>query len=87
MAAGEERAHAFLDAYHGLPRERCTTLPRALAALDRIDAALHGFRAAVRDLEAESAHGPEPAPLVQMRERRQSDALEDADADAPLVAP
>jgi len=69
MALGEERAHAFLDAYAELRPERRTALPRALAALDRIDAALHDFRGALRDLEAERAEGPQPPEMVRLRER------------------
>ena len=85
IALGEERAHAFLDTYQHVPRERRTKLPQALAALDRVDAALHEFRAAVRELEAESAQAPAPAPLVQMRERRRPPAIESADSS--LMAP
>jgi hypothetical protein len=72
MALGEERAHAFLDAYSDLPRERQQGLAEAIAALDHVDAALHDLRIAVRRLESSNA-GPED--LVQLRERPRPSAV------------
>jgi hypothetical protein len=67
MAMGEERAHAFLDSFQEVAAERREALPMALAALDRVDAALHDLRLAVRDLELRNAE--QPREMVQLRER------------------
>lgn len=67
ISSGEERAHAFLEAYRDLPAEGSDAFPKAIAALDRIDAALHGFRAALRELEAEV--GPHEPEMVRLRDR------------------
>jgi hypothetical protein len=76
IAAGEERALAFLDAYSALPEDERGALPQAVAALDQIDLALRDLRLALEGLEQGAgirrgtvggAGGP---PMVQLRERR-----------------
>lgn len=70
MASGEERAHAFLDVLMSLPPERRASLPLALAALDRVDQALHDFRQASRQLVLECNLPSVSEPVaVRLREK------------------
>jgi hypothetical protein len=70
IAAGEERALAFLDAYATLPEETRGKLSDAIVALDRIDLALRDLQRTLVELERASEPGRAGRPMVQLKERR-----------------
>jgi hypothetical protein len=77
LAAAEDRAHAFLDAYETPPGKRAA-LAAALRALDKIDAGAHEFNAALRSLEA-AAEADDPAVVTMTQKespRSQVDQVE-----------